>query len=107
MWAHCEVLIACLTVLEYTAEVWAQEWYERVRAFTLRTMPCAAHGVWRQAVNRTGADLERVGVSTKRKDNFHQARYLMTNLLSLERMLENRGQCTPFPGLPGKIESPP
>jgi len=30
--------------------------------------------------------LKRVGVSTKRKDNFHQARYLMLNLLSLKRM---------------------
>jgi peroxiredoxin len=38
-------------------------------------------------VDRSGKDLKRVGVSTKRKDNFHQARHLMLNLLSLKRML--------------------
>ena len=38
MWAHCEILIACLTVLEYTREVWVKEWYERTRAYLLRTM---------------------------------------------------------------------
>lgn len=50
-------------------------------------MPVPGHGVWRQAVDRTGKDLKRAGVSTKRKDNFHQARYLMFNLLTLKRML--------------------
>ncbi len=97
MWAHCEILIACMTILEYTGEVWAKEWYERVRAFTLRTMPTPHHGVWRQAVDRCGKDLKRVGVSGKRKGNFHQPRYMMLNLLSLERMIKNRGKLTPFP----------
>jgi mannose/cellobiose epimerase-like protein (N-acyl-D-glucosamine 2-epimerase family) len=87
MWAQCEAMIACMMVIEQTAEPWAVEWYERVRAFTLKTMPVAGHGVWRQAVNRQGHDVKRGGISTKRKDNYHQVRYLMLNLLSLERML--------------------
>jgi len=97
MWAHCEAMLACMMILEYTAEAWAKEWYERLRAFALKTMPCAARGVWRQAVDRFGKDVKRVGVSTKRKDNFHQARYMMLNLLSLRRMMANQGQPTPFP----------
>lgn len=97
MWAHCEILIACLTVLEYTGQLWAKEWYERTRTFLLKTMPIAEHGVWRQAVDRQGKDLKRVGISTKRKDNFHQARMLMLNLLSLDRMIGNPGKVTPFP----------
>ena len=97
MWAHCEAMLACMMVMEYTGQAWAREWYERVRAFTLRTMPVAGHGVWRQAVDRRGKDVKRVGVSTKRKDNFHQVRYLMMNLLSCDRLLHSDGRLTPFP----------
>lgn len=97
MWAHCEILIACMTILEYTGEVWAKEWYERARRFTLRTMANTGHGVWRQAVDRQGNDVKRVGVSEKRKGNFHQPRCLMMNLLSLDRMIRSAGKRTPFP----------
>jgi N-acylglucosamine 2-epimerase len=97
MWAQCEAMVACLIVLEHTGHAWAKEWYDRVRAFALKTMPVAPHGVWRQAVDRFGKDVKRVGVSEKRKDNFHQARMLMLNLLSLDRMIANQGKLTPFP----------
>jgi N-acylglucosamine 2-epimerase len=46
--------------------------------------------------SRFGKDLKRAGVSTKRKDNFHQARYMMLDLLSLRRMIANQGRPTPF-----------
>jgi hypothetical protein len=105
MWAHCELLIACMTILEYTAEAWAKEWYERIRAFTLRVMPCPGHGIWRQAVDRLGNDVQRAGLSTTRRGNFHQPRCLMLNLLSLNRMLEHAGQPTPFPARSG-LQSP-
>ncbi|MEN6450273.1 MAG: AGE family epimerase/isomerase [Thermoguttaceae bacterium] len=97
MWSQCEILIACLTILEYTGQAWAKEWYDRVRAFTLRTMPVARHGVWRQAVDRRGNDIKRAGISTTRKDNFHQVRMLMLNLLTLDRMIRNERRLTPFP----------
>lgn len=97
MWAHCEILIACTTVLEYTGETWAKEWYERARRYILNTMANTGHGVWRQAVDRYGKDLKRVGVSPKRKGNFHQPRMLMLNILSLKRMIDNAGRLTPFP----------
>jgi N-acylglucosamine 2-epimerase len=98
MWSQCEIMIACLTTLEYTGQLWAKEWYDRARAFALKTMPVPAHGVWRQAVDRRGGDVKRVGISTKRKDNFHQARMLMLNLLSLDRMIGNQQRLTPFLG---------
>ena len=87
MWAQCEAMVACMMIAEHTGAPWAFEWYERLRAYALRVMPVPGHGVWRQAVDRRGRDLKRTGVSAHRKDNFHQARYLMLNLLSLERML--------------------
>ncbi|HLA85579.1 MAG TPA: AGE family epimerase/isomerase [Thermoguttaceae bacterium] len=98
MWAHCEILLACMMCLEYTGATWAKEWYERTRAYALRTMPVAGHGVWRQAVDRLGKDLQRAGTSAKRKCNFHPPRYMMRNILSLERMIEHRGALTGFPG---------
>ena len=96
MWAQCEILIACITILQYTGQLWAKEWYDRALAFALKTMPVAAHGVWRQAVDRQGKDIKRVGLSRKRKDNFHQARMLMLNLLSLDRMIAGGRNLTPF-----------
>jgi len=91
MWAHCEILIGCMMMLEHTGHPWAPAWYDRVRAFTLRTMPVPGHGVWRQAVDRLGNDVQRIGFSKTRRCNFHQPRYLMLNLLSLDRMLARAG----------------
>ena len=96
MWAQCEIMIDCMTIFEYTAHEWAREWYDRVRAFVLKTMPVAGCGVWRQAVDRRGNDVKRAGISMKRKDNFHQVRMLMLNLLSLDRMIGSGRKITPF-----------
>ena len=95
MWPLCEIMVGCMTVLEYSGDVWAREWYERARAFTLRTMTTDC-GVWRQAVDRFGKDKKRPTISEYRKDNFHQPRYMMLNLLSLDRMIRNKGKLTPF-----------
>jgi N-acylglucosamine 2-epimerase len=90
MWAHTEMLIASMTIMEHTGEPWAREWYERCRKYCLNTMANTPHGIWRQAVDRFGNNRKRPGISIYRKDNFHQIRYLMMNLLSVERMI-NRG----------------
>jgi hypothetical protein len=63
-------------------------------------MANTGHGVWRQAVDRSGKDVKRVGVSSKRKGNFHQPRCLMMNILSLDRMIANAGKLTRFPDWP-------
>ncbi|MFC1693806.1 AGE family epimerase/isomerase [Candidatus Latescibacterota bacterium] len=91
MWSHCEVMIACLHILEYTGEQWAKECYERARAYSLKAFD-TEYGVWRQAVDRLGREVKREGVSANRKGNFHQPRYLMLNLLCIERMIENNGE---------------
>ncbi len=95
MWPLCEIMVGCMTVLEYSGDVWAKEWYERVRAFTLRTMT-TDYGVWRQAVDRSGKDKKRPTISIYRKGSFHQPRYMMLDMLSLERMIKNNGKLTPF-----------
>ena len=90
MWSQTEALIGCMMVLEYSGEVWAREWYERIRAFLLRSMT-TDFGVWRQAVDRFGVDKKRAGISIYRRGNFHQPRCLMMNILSLERIIANKG----------------
>lgn len=108
MWAHCEALLATMMALEHSGAVWAAEWYARLRAFSLRVMPVPGCGVWRQAVDRLGNDVKRVGVSTKRKDNFHQVRYLMMNLLSLQRLLAAKpGPEAPSAGQPSAAPPAP
>ena len=89
MWAHAELLIATMTVFEHTGEIWAKEWYERGREYCLKTMADTGNGIWRQAVDRFGKDKKRDAISIYRKDNFHQIRYLMMNLLSLERIMNS------------------
>lgn len=92
MWAHTELLISTMSILEHTGEVWAKEWYERGREYSLKAFTCKECGVWRQAVDRKGKDKQRPGISIYRKDNFHQIRYLMMNLQSIERMIKNGGR---------------
>jgi N-acylglucosamine 2-epimerase len=87
MWAHTELLIATMTVFERTGETWAKEWYERGREYCLKNMANTGNGMWRQAVDRFGRDKKRPEISIFRKDNFHQVRYQMMNLLSIERMI--------------------
>ena len=44
-----------------------------------------------------GKDIEREDFPPKRKGNFHQPRCLMLNILCLDRMIESKGEMTPFP----------
>ncbi|MHB9027320.1 MAG: AGE family epimerase/isomerase [Candidatus Latescibacterota bacterium] len=96
MWAQVEITIATMMTLEYTGEVWAKEWYERSREWTWRVMSTDC-GVFRQAVDRYGVNKVRPGIPATRRDNFHEPRYYLMNILALERMIRNKGKLTPFP----------
>ena len=97
MWLQCEAMLSCLMVLEYTGAPWAKDWYERVREFTLATVGANPCGVWDQATDRKGTIVSRADYHPKRKDNFHQARYMMLDLKILDRMIADNGRLTPFP----------
>jgi mannose/cellobiose epimerase-like protein (N-acyl-D-glucosamine 2-epimerase family) len=97
MWSHCELMLGLMHILEYTGERWAKQWYERVRAYAIGAFDTDC-GVWRQAVDRFGEDISREGQPVQRKGNFHQPRYMMLNLLSLDRMIANEGNLTPLSG---------
>lgn len=88
MWAQCEMLLATMMIYEYSGETWAKVWYERARSYCIKYMANTDNGVWRQATDRLGKDKKRTGISPYRKDNFHQIRYLMMNLLAIERLIK-------------------
>jgi N-acylglucosamine 2-epimerase len=96
MWAQCEILVASMMTLESPGDVWAAEWYERAREWTYRVMSTQS-GVFRQAVDRYGVHKVRPGIPETRRDNFHEPRYYMMNILCLERMIRNKGKLTSFP----------
>ncbi len=95
MWSHTEILLATMQILEFTGEDWAREWYERARAYSLKVYD-TPFGVWKQAVDRFGNDTQREGIPVTRRDNFHPARYMMMNILSLDRMIKNKGKMSPL-----------
>ncbi len=85
MWAQTEVAVGCLLAFEHSGETWARELFERSWSYLQRTMT-TDHGVWRQAVDREGKDLQREGISIYRKGNFHQPRCLLYLMQALRRM---------------------
>lgn len=91
MWAHTEILVGCMTVLEHTGECWAKDWYERTWRYIKKTF-CRGIGAWEQAVNRYGEPIsrEKWGIHPMRRGNYHQPRFLMMNILSLDRMINKR-----------------
>jgi N-acylglucosamine 2-epimerase len=88
MWAHTEILIGCMMIIEHTGEAWARDWYWRTWNYVKRTF-CLGVGAWEQAVNRQGEPIsrEKWGIHPMRRGNYHQPRFLMMNILSLDRML--------------------
>jgi len=88
MWAHTEILVGCMMVFENTGEAWARDWYQRTWEYVLKTFRLGV-GAWEQAVNRQGEPIsrEKWGINPMRRGNYHQPRFLMLNILSLDRML--------------------
>jgi len=100
-WAHHEILIALMHVVEFTGEQWAKDWYDKAHEYIVEKFDTEC-GVWKQSLNRFGGEVDhslkiRSRWHPKRKDNFHQPRMMMLNLLSLDRMIKNKGKPTPFP----------
>ena len=89
MLGHTEILIGCKLVIENTGEVWAKDWYKRTWEYVKKTY-CLGVGAWEQAVNRQCEPIsrEKWGINPKRRGNNHQPRFLMLNILSLDRMIK-------------------
>ena len=88
MWAHTEILIGCMMVREHCDEYWARDYYDKTWDYVKKKI-CRGIGAWEQAVDRFGEPLsrEKNGVHPMRRGNFHQPRFLMMNMKSLQRIL--------------------
>ncbi len=80
-----EGLIGSLLLYEQTGSPWARDFYSRLFAYATDKFPLHRHGspIWQVTGNRMvdyDPDLRRV-------ENYHQPRFLMLNLLALERMI--------------------
>ena len=91
MWAHTEILIGCMMIFEKTGECWAEDWYWRTWEY-LKDNFCRGIGAWEQAVDRQGEPKVRTyeNINPMRRGNYHQPRFLMLNILSLDRMIKQQ-----------------
>ena len=89
MWSHTEILVGCMLVIEKTGECWAMDYFNMTWEYVKKTF-CLGIGAWEQAVNRFGEpiDREKYGINPMRRGNFHQPRFLMMAILSLNRMID-------------------
>ena len=87
---HCTAMTALFHIYEFTGEQWAVDWYGRIRAYSTSKFDSGT-GVWPLTLDRFGLPVVNEGPENKRRDVFYQARWLMMNLISIDRMLEQMG----------------
>lgn len=87
LWAQEEVLIGCMMIIERTGATWAKEMFDRMYQYVRDKYPLKRQGspLWMYASDRR-VTYEAFSRMPKRVENYHHPRYLMLNLLSLERM---------------------
>lgn len=89
LWAQQEVLIGCMMIIEHTGATWAKETFDRMYGYVRDKYPLKRYGspLWMYASDRR-ATYEAFSRMPKRVENYHHPRYLMLNLLSLERLIK-------------------
>lgn len=89
--SHCSLMTGLLHAYEYTGEEWAKTWYERIRTYTLQKF-AEQSPVWTLEVDRFGRPATPPGIHEKQRDIFHLPRYLMLDMLVLDRFLDKMGK---------------
>jgi mannose/cellobiose epimerase-like protein (N-acyl-D-glucosamine 2-epimerase family) len=89
LWALEEVLIGSLFIAEHTGWKWAKDWFIKMYNYVHETYPLRKHGysLWINAGDRKVTFVEHYN----RVENFHHPRHLMLNLLTLKRIIQNKG----------------
>ena len=90
LWAQEEVLIGSLLVFEQTGADWARETFDTTYRYVRETYPLKKHGspLWMYAGNRK-VEFDEFKTRPKRVENYHHPRYLMLNILALDRMISS------------------
>lgn len=89
LWAQEEVLIGCMMIIERTGASWAKDMFGRMYNHVRDKYPLKRYGspLWIYASDRR-VSYESFSRMPKRVENYHHPRYLMLNLLSVERMIK-------------------
>jgi mannose/cellobiose epimerase-like protein (N-acyl-D-glucosamine 2-epimerase family) len=93
LWAQEEVLIGALFIVEHTGAQWAKDLFAKMEAYVRKKYPLLAHGspLWMHASDRR-VTFEAFRKMPKRVEHYHHPRYLMLNLLCLDRMIKRGGK---------------
>ena len=89
LWVQDEILVGCMYAYEHLGIQWAKDWYERVYKFVQEKASLKKYGLplWNIYADRKMTFVPHYN----RIGNYHHPRELMLNLLSIERMIKNKG----------------
>ena len=86
LFPHQEALIGALLLVEDRADAWALDFFREINTYTRAKFPMRAiqSPLW-QVIGNRQVDLTP---DMTRAENYHQPRFLMMNLLSVENLLK-------------------
>ncbi|MFA6470697.1 MAG: AGE family epimerase/isomerase [Candidatus Latescibacterota bacterium] len=89
-WVQVEFLIGMLCVIEHTGAQWAKDWYGKLHAYVMEKLPLKQYGfpLWICYADRK-VTFEK---HYNRCEHFHHPRYLMQNMLALDRIIKRGGK---------------
>ncbi|MHB9028948.1 MAG: AGE family epimerase/isomerase [Candidatus Latescibacterota bacterium] len=90
LWLQQEFLIGFLTIIEHTGAQWAKDWYAKLHEYVMAKFPLKQYGypLWIAYADRKITFVK----DYNRCEHFHHPRYLMQNMLTLDRMIARKGK---------------
>jgi mannose/cellobiose epimerase-like protein (N-acyl-D-glucosamine 2-epimerase family) len=90
LWLQQEFLIGFLCIIEHTGAQWAKDWYAKLHEYLMAKFPLKQYGfpLWIAYADRKITFVKNYN----RCEHFHHPRYLMQNMLALDRMIARGGR---------------
>lgn len=90
LWLQQEFLIGFLCIIEHTGAQWAKDWYAKLHDYVMAKFPLKQYGfpLWIAYADRKITFVKNYN----RCEHFHHPRYLMQNMLALDRMIARGGK---------------
>src|SRR5690606_7374540 len=86
-WCQQEALVGLLIIIEHSGDEWVKKVFAETEAYVQDKMLCADFAFW-----TFGGGRKVASPSTKIVEHYHTPRYLMRNILALERIMERKGE---------------
>lgn len=86
-WCQQEVSIGALLSLEHTGQAWAEECFNEGDAYMMAKMRCPELASWTFGGNRKVVNPSKTTI-----EHYHMPRYLMRNMLALQRIIKRNGK---------------